>query len=207
MQKFEEWLKNRAENDTEVNEMFGLFGVGATPRPSYIYSVKGFIDSVVSELGDDFMVTYRSASARPMSVRQVVIEAYRDLFHKYSGRLRSMHGSKEPKMYNMFGSAVVEKDPTSLQKLIFAIGKFEGEEHENEAYEIKRRLIKEVVDQIRKDHNVDKLDTRAMAPKRLKALGRPNAHDVSGREYDDDSRYASKRDIERLTKSRYVSGR
>lgn len=205
MQKFEEWLKTRAENDTEVNEMFGLFG--GTPKPSYIYSVKSFIDDVVSELGDEFTVTYRSASARPMSVRQVVIDAYRDLFSKYRSQLQSMHGSKGPKMYNMFGNAVVEKDPTSLQKLIFAIGKFEGEEHENEAFEIRRKLVQELVDRIKKDHNIDNLSTNALAARRLKSLGRPNARDVRGGEYDDGTRYASKSDIERISKSRHLSGR
>lgn len=204
MKSFNEWLSKKGDTGSEVNEIFGLFG----PKLQRVYNVKSFIDEVEQKLGDDFVVTHSRSSSKPMSVRQVVIEAYRDLFTSYAGygdELKAMHGSKGPKQYNMFGSAVVEKDPTSLQKLIFAIGKFEGEEHENKALEIREKLINDLVSKIRKEHDLEGRSTSPYAVGRsVRTLGSPNARDVSGGEYNDDTRYVSARDLERINRSRHM---
>lgn len=207
MKSFNEWL---ATKDPEcLNEVFGLFD--RTPKPEWIYDVQRFLRDVEGELGDDFVPTHSVSSARAQNVKDVVIEAYNDMFSQtghynpaggweygYGNELKAMFGDEGRSRYGMFtGNAKNHKDPKSLQRLIFAIGKFEGEEHSREASQIREKLVKDLVTKIKAKHNIE--------GKKLGKLGRPNARNVSGGEYDDDSRYVTADDMRRIRKRRYMS--
>jgi hypothetical protein len=174
-------VEQAVRENTVVNEFFGM-GSKAPVDLKYEYSVERFLNNAVRMLDDSgFVAAYGSHDAKPVDTHDRVVQEYKNLFYKYRDELKSRWDSEAPKTHSrrwFYADNWVHKDKESLYKLVWAVGRFEGDEEAGRAREVIQKLLDEVVNAVRSKHKLPS------DRERIGSLGKQMGdRDVSGRDY------------------------